>query len=324
VAGWSKEAPARLKLEADAPDVEIEGLALANREAHTMEPVVLDGRELPAGLWRFQATAPGRLPTIVTVLAAPGAHGTLHLSLPPESEDTDGMRSYGGAWFARETAGAPGEGFDQLLAPYLLDEQRVTVADYAEFLGEAPEAERAALTPAGWRAGRPPNRLQPDSPILGLTRVQAETYALAQGKRLPLDHELINASAPARLGEVLRDAKLAARNTTRGGGGPREFATQLKEALAEAGELIEKSEGLRGWDGRPEMAVGGQGPRQGQEAPWPRIEPPPGEEAPPAAVPAAPAPKRAPSIASRADPEETNRRPRDLFEALPPGLRLAR
>ncbi len=299
VAEWAGQAPARLTLAADAPDAEVVGVSLADRNAKLIEPRTLDGRELPAGLWRFRARAAGRMTTVFTVLAPPGSRGTLRLALPRETDATRGMRAYGGAWFPRETPSAEGDGLERLLAPYLLDERRVAVGDYAAFLRQRPEAERAALTPQGWEAGEPPTGLPTQDPVLGLSRAQAEAYARSQQKRLPLDHELVNASAPARIGEVMREVLHEAKTKGAARPTPRELQALMKRAFAEAGERIERVEGLRGWDGRPEWAIGGEGPHQGLDAPWPRIEPLDGAGSGP-------------------------RRPREMLERLPPALRLAR
>jgi hypothetical protein len=106
--------------------------------------------------------------------------------------------------------------------------------------------------------------------MLGLTREQAEAYARSRGKRLPTDRELILATAPAKVQGLLKQALAGAKSP--GAARPRaeDLKARLAQAAARAGEDLARSEGLEGWDGRPEWALAQRGGTQGEAAPWPR------------------------------------------------------
>jgi hypothetical protein len=237
---WARQAPARITLVSDPP-----GAVAVGRRAvvgvETEEPLALEGGDLVPGLWRLKVAAPGRLRTTLALLAPPGVTATLRVALPPDDGAAAGMLSYGGAWFP-DPAG--GTGLVALQSPYLLDAERVTARDYAAFRGTRPAGP-------------------PDGPVLGLTRAEAEAYARSQGKRLPTDMELILATAPAKVPALVKSVVV---------GRPRgdDMKARLAEALAQAGEDLAASEGLRGWDGRPEWALTQREQALGEAAPWPR------------------------------------------------------
>lgn len=268
IEGWADGPPARLTLAADAPQARVVGRRAAAGDVGAEAPLALDGRGLVPGLWRLRVTAPGRIPTVVTLLAPPGLVGTLPLTLPAAGGANEGWLSYGGAWFPRAPADAGDPetaGLERAQPAYLLAAARVTGRAYGAFLDGQPERERARLTPTAWTTARPEGAAL-DAPLAGLTFEQARAFAAGQGARLPLDVELLGAVTVGRLQVGLRLLRAQA-----GEAGAAERSDGLREAVRQLSSALEQAEGLSGWDGRPEWSQSTRPTEVGEARPWPKL-----------------------------------------------------
>lgn len=266
IEAWAQQAPARITLSADAPGATVLGKHLVGGDASAPAPLKLEGGALVPGLWRLQVSAPGRLRTVLTLLAPPGLVSTLRVVLPPEGGANAGMLSYGGAWFPVAPGGEAQpeqDALEQAQPAYLLASERVTGSAYKAFLDAQPAAERERLTPAAWKPALP-SAATLTSPLPGLTFEQAQAYAATAGGRLPRDMELMNAVTVGRIQaamKMLRSRQVGATAEERSKG--------LRDVLRQLSQLLEKSEGLKGWDGRAEWAVSARPDDAGAQHPWP-------------------------------------------------------
>jgi hypothetical protein len=263
IQGWSLQAPAKITLVADAPGASARGLRLLTGEAPEEVDLPLDGRDLTAGLWRLSIRAPGRVPTTVTLMASPGLVARLPVTLPREDAATAGMRAFGGAWFP-VNGGKVGDAtsVEQVVPPYLLDVHRVTVREYRAFVMAQDPARRENLKPAPRGERAPPGE---DEPIQGITAVQARAYATWKGKRLPTAAELRNAIGPGRVQAILRGMHGVDRRKGK------DWFARAREVGKKVGEAVERTEGIAGWDGRPEWAVLGAGEKGTEDGVWPSL-----------------------------------------------------
>ncbi len=264
IVAWADQAPARITLEADAQGVTVEGRRLSGAGDARGEAVALAGGPLVPGLWRLRLSAPGRLRTLLTLLAPPGVTSVLRVSLPREEGAQAGLLSYGGAWFPSldPARAASADAFEALQPPYLLAARRTTAREYAAFLDAAPAADRGRLTPAPWATARPTGAAL-DAALAGLSFEQAQAFARARGLRLPTDAELMNAVAGAR--------GVALRGGLRGNAAPaaEEGRRRVIEEARLAGQALAHAEGLADWDGSAEWAVAATGDDAGEPHPWP-------------------------------------------------------
>jgi hypothetical protein len=139
----------------------------------------------------------------------------------------------------------------------------VTVREYRAFVLAHDPARRESLKPAPRAADRP--ALGEDDPIQGITAEQARAYALSKGKRLPSAAELRNAVGPGRVQAILHGM----RGVDRGKG--KEWFTRSREVGKKVGEVVERTEGLAGWDGRPEWAVLVVAENATEDGVWPSL-----------------------------------------------------
>ncbi len=152
------------------------------------------------GLYRVFAKAPGRVPTIATLMIPPGARAALTLTLPAVTPATEGMNHYAGVWGVASGTSPDTLQRNPRLAPYYLARTTVNQGEYVDYWnGLTDKTEKDRMVPGSWRDKQPPRVVARGLPLRGLSQSTAERYAQSVGGRIPSEAELHNASLLAPL-----------------------------------------------------------------------------------------------------------------------------
>ena len=240
VKAWPSKSAA-LTLTVDPPDATLRAINLLA----SMDDQAVDRSQTtwPAGIWRLILHAPGRMPTIASIVLQPTARGTVDIVMPREGRD--GEIHYAGLW-AGDHKGADAQ-LHAIVDPYVLSSRAVSAAAYTAFVDAADAEDRddlAVPTSRHNRAGKP----------VRVHASQALAYAEHAGGRVPAQFEFKNAILPAFFAMMhkksARDFELrAVLRRLLEDEGRRDFSTDEAVFWVQTMGGVSKTEGVPGFDG---------------------------------------------------------------------------